>query len=196
MQRRVLLQAAVCSVLSLGMVGHARALGETIELRRAMLSPAPEAEAWQLNADIDISLPGRLEEAVNRGVPLHFILEVDVARSRWYWLNEKLVSLNQVFRLSFNALSRSFRVSSLQNQQQYPTLSEALADLGQLRNLRVAPLDRIKLDSNTFGFARMRLDVSQLPKPLQLSAITNKELTLQSEWTRLQFPDPASNTAR
>ncbi len=196
MQRRALLQAAVCSVLSLGIAGKAQALGETIELRRATLSPAPDAEAWQLNADIDISLPGRLEEAVNRGVPLHFILEVDVARSRWYWLNEKLVSLNQVFRLSFNALSRSFRVSSLQNQQQYATLSEALADLGQMRNLRVAPLDRIKLDSNTYGFARMRLDVSQLPKPLQLSAITNKELTLQSEWTRLQFPDPASNTAR
>jgi len=42
---------------------------------------------------------------------------------------------------------------------------------------------------------RMRLDPAQLPKPLQLSAITNRELRLESPWKRFIFLPPHA-TAR
>ena len=38
----------------------------------------------------------------------------------------------------------------------------------------------------------MRLDVTQLPKPFQLSALTNREWTLDSDWKKFPFrPEPA-----
>jgi hypothetical protein len=36
----------------------------------------------------------------------------------------------------------------------------------------------------------MRLDPAQLPKPLQLSALTNRELRLESLWKRFIFLPP------
>jgi Domain of unknown function (DUF4390) len=192
--RRAFVLASLLAAIGL-QTPAASAAGESIELKRAVIGAVQESDAWILNAEADITLSGRLEEALSRGVPLYFVLEADVVRSRWYWLNEKLLNASLTIRLSFNALSRTYRVSSLLAQQQVGSLAEALAELGQVRGWRVLPLDRLKLDSNVSGFARLRLDVNQLPKPLQISAITNKELSLQSEWTRLQFSE-APSTAR
>lgn len=188
LQRLILVVGLLCSAAI-----HA---AESIEIRNASLVASGEADAWLLSADIEVQLSGRLEEAVNQGVPLFFVLELDVAKPRWYWWNDKLISTSQSIRLSFNALSRSYRVSSLQSQQSFATLAEALQDLGRLRGWRVAPLDRFRPDSATLGFVRLRLDVSQLPKPLQVSAITNKALTLQSEWTKLLPIEAPSSIGR
>ena len=39
---------------------------------------------------------------------------------------------------------------------------------------------------------RMRLDAAQLPRPLQVSALTNRELHLESPWKQFIFqPSPA-----
>jgi hypothetical protein len=38
----------------------------------------------------------------------------------------------------------------------------------------------------------MRLDVTLLPKPFQLSAITSRELNLESPWRRFAFRPPAA----
>jgi len=35
---------------------------------------------------------------------------------------------------------------------------------------------------------RMRLDVTQLPKPFQVNAITNREWNLASDWHELAVP--------
>jgi hypothetical protein len=46
----------------------------------------------------------------------------------------------------------------------------------------------------------MRLDVTLLPKPFQLSALTSRELTLESPWRRFSFrpqpPPPAPVESR
>ena len=41
----------------------------------------------------------------------------------------------------------------------------------------------------------MRLDVALLPKPFQLSAITSRELNLESPWKRFTFRPPAAPPA-
>jgi hypothetical protein len=41
----------------------------------------------------------------------------------------------------------------------------------------------------------MRLDPAQLPKPLQLSALTNRELRLESPWKRFIFVPPRAAAA-
>jgi hypothetical protein len=47
-------------------------------------------------------------------------------------------------------------------------------------------------DANYEAAVRMRLDVTLLPKPFQLSAITSRDLNLESPWRRFTFRPPAA----
>ncbi len=47
--------------------------------------------------------------------------------------------------------------------------------------------DRIASGQGYVGSIRMRLDTSQLPKAVQVMAMTNRDWTLASEWRRFNF---------
>jgi hypothetical protein len=42
----------------------------------------------------------------------------------------------------------------------------------------------MKMEGNYMAVARMRLDIAQLPKPLQVNALTDNDWTLDSDWYR------------
>ena len=46
-----------------------------------------------LNAEFDLAFNPTLEEALQKGVPLYFVFEFELLRPRWYWLDEKVLSL-------------------------------------------------------------------------------------------------------
>jgi hypothetical protein len=97
-------------------------------------------------------------------------------------------------RLSYHAVSRHYRLSSGLLQQQFATLEEALNVLRRLRSWLVIDRSVVLADANYEGALRMRLDTTLFPKPFQLSALTSRELTLESGWKRFVFrpaPTPA-----
>ena len=49
-------------------------------------------DGYYLEATFEIALTRALEDALNKGVPLHFLVEFELIRPRWYWLNEKVVN--------------------------------------------------------------------------------------------------------
>ena len=59
-----------------------------IELRNAALVAGDEG--YFLEADFEIVLNPTLEDALNKGVPLYFLLEFELIRPRWYWFSEKV----------------------------------------------------------------------------------------------------------
>ncbi|WP_374340134.1 DUF4390 domain-containing protein [Methyloversatilis sp.] len=144
-------------------------------------------DGYQLSTDIGITLSPRLEEAVARGVALYFVLEFEISRPRWYWLDEDVVERSQTYRLSYHALTRQYRVSTGALHQSFDTLAEALRLVGRLRSWPVVELSRLKAGESYVASLRLRLDVTQLPKPFQLSAIGNRDWTLESDWQRWGF---------
>ena len=158
------------------------ARAEGIEVRHAALVAGEEG--YFLEADFEIALNATLEDALNKGVPLYFLLEFEVSRPRWYWLNEKVLSTQQRYRLSYNVLTRQYRlgVGSLYNN--FGALPEALDFLSRVRRRQVLE-PRVLTPGNTYtAGVRMRLDVSQLPKPFQLNALASREWNFGSEWHR------------
>src|SRR3954471_9262639 len=87
--------ALLACVFALGVSTLARAEG--IEVRNAALVAG--RGGYFLEADFEITLNPTLEEALNKGVPLYFLLEFEVMRPRWYWLNEKVLNTQQQYRL-------------------------------------------------------------------------------------------------
>lgn len=140
-----------------------------------------------LAADFAFDLNSRLVEAVANGVPLYFVVEFELTRRRWYWFDDKAAAKRIQIRLSYHALSRHYRLSTGVLQQNYPTLEEALNVLRRVRGWLVIDRNVQLADANYEGAVRMRLDVTLLPKPFQLSALTSRELNLESPWRRFTF---------
>jgi len=141
-------------------------------------------EGYALSADFRFELSPSLEEAVNRGVVLYFVADFELTRERWYWLDEKLLSRSLTYRLSYHALTRQYRLSTGGLHQSFDSLGEALAVLRRLRNWLVIPRDdaRIVAGGSYQAAMRLQLDVRQLPRPFQISALGNKDWTLTSDW--------------
>ena len=174
--------AALLLALLFSALGALAAQPHGIEVRRAVVVPAEDF--YVLDADIDITLSAPLEYALHKGIPLYFQLEFEMVRSRWYWFNEKPVTLQQRYRLSYSALTRQYRIGVGAFYQNFVTLSEALQVLSRVR--RREDLDPGALSKGLVYMAglRLRLDTSQLPRPFNLNALGSREWSLGSDWYR------------
>lgn len=177
------LAGAVLLALSLFLPVAANAEG--IEVKSAELEMVEEAVV--LNADLDISLSPALEDALNKGVPLNFITDFELKKPRWYWFDETIASTQQHFRLSYHALTRQYQLSSNGQFQNFATLGDARRELGKVRGWQVVDKGLAKKRTPYVAGLRMKLDLTQLPKPLQVNALASKEWSLDSEWHRWNF---------
>ena len=143
------------------------------------------ADGWTLDAAFDVQFSQRLEEAVNRGVPLYFVVEFELARPRWYWFDEKPVQLSQTYKISYTPLLRQYRLSVGSVYQNFTRFDEVTRVLSRLRGWHVSDKGALKKDVIYQAGIRMRLDTTQLPKPVQLNAIASRDWTLASDWHRL-----------
>ena len=168
-------------------------LAAEIEIANPQITASEDG--FVVSADFSFELNERLEEAVTKGVVLYFVTEFEMTRPRWYWLDEKVVSRNQTHRLSFHALTRQYRLSKGGLHQSFDTLSEALRVLSRLRNWVVidgrAEKPVVQAGDTYMAALRMRLDINQLPRPFQISALGNKDWSLASEWKVWQTTLPA-----
>ncbi|HEY2628387.1 MAG TPA: DUF4390 domain-containing protein [Usitatibacter sp.] len=141
-------------------------------------------DGWQLNAEFNIAFSPRLEEAVNRGVPLYFVVEFEIARPRWYWFDEKPIQLSQTYKISYTPLLRQYRISVGSASQNFTRFDDVARVLSRLRGLPVASKAALGAGVEYQAGVRMRLDTAQLPKPFQFDAISSRDWTLASDWYR------------
>jgi hypothetical protein len=169
---------AIISLLLLALTARA----DNIEVRSAAVSL--HEDSYSVDADLEIMLTQTLEDILSKGVPLNFLLEFELIRPRWYWLNDKVVAVAQQYKLAYNPLTRQYRISLGTIYQNFATLAEAIRFLSRPRNVPVA--DKAVLQSGTAYSAsvRMRLDVSQLPRPFQITVLGSREWNMSSDWFR------------
>lgn len=140
-----------------------------------------------LNAEFEFSLNPTLEEALEKGIPLYFVLDFELTRGRWYWLDEKVAQTALVYRVSYNALTRQYRVASGLLTQMFNSLEEVERFIGRITSRPVASADALTKGARYDAAVRLRLDVNQLPKPFQVNALASREWTLASDWQRWSF---------
>lgn len=153
-------------------------------------------DGYALSADLDFELPSRLEDALVNGVPLIFLVEFELSRPRWYWLDERIAQPTLRLRLTYHALTRQFRISTGALHQSFATLDEALRALSRIRGWLVLERAQVRAGAAYDCFLRVRLDSSELPRPFQVSAMTQREWLLASSWKRWRFTAPADRGAR
>jgi hypothetical protein len=146
----------------------------------------PTADGYLLNAESDIAFGVALEQAVQKGFDLHFILEFQLLAPRKYWFDEVIASVNQHVTLRYHALSRQYLViredANKKNQQKsFATLAEAEEELAFVSDFKVLQNTTLKSDTQYKAILLMRLDKSRLPKAFQVDAINSNDWKMTSQ---------------
>jgi len=178
------LRLLVTLLLALALGWGAASRASNIEISRIAIEGADEGYA--LDADFRIELNPRLEDAIDKGVALYFQVEFELTRKRWYWFDDS-VRRQLMLRLSYHALTRQYRISSGALYQSFSALPDALRVLSRVRSWQVLERTEVGAGTDYEAGLRMRLDVTQLPKPFQVNALTSREWNLASEWRRWPF---------
>ncbi len=122
-----------------------------------------------LNLDFSarVSLPKTAEDAMMRGVPIYFVAEATLLRGRWYWRDERVARVSRSWRVAFQPLTSTWRVSLAGLNQSYATLADALSSASRSASWRLAELSQLDPDKAYYLQFSYRLDTTQLPGPMQ-----------------------------
>ena len=166
--------------------GSPAVAAEGIEFVDATLSATDEG--YSLSSNFSVELTHALEDALSRGIPLHFKLQIEVSRPRWYWLDDVAIKSSRNIRISYNVLTRQYRASvdgSL--YRSFAQLDDMLALLRHPGRWLVGEPNALKADANYTVAIQFGLDVSQLPKTIQVTALGSGDWKMSSGWTRFNF---------
>jgi len=132
------------------------------------LAVARGDEAVELDFAVRFALPPPVEDALRRGIPLHFAARATLLRSRWYWRDERVSRASRSWRLSYQPLTSAWRVTQGGLHQSYESLSDALLAMSRTSRWRIADADEIEPEKDYYVEFSWALDTTQLPRPMQI----------------------------
>jgi hypothetical protein len=154
------------------------------------------AQGYVLDADIDIALNRTLEDALVKGINLYFVVELELSRPRgWWWLDEDIAEPVRKLRIYYHLLLRRYIVETGYTTRTAETLSGALALLGKINEWQVLERGALKTGRRYDGRLRLRLDTTQLPKPLSITGVGGDNWDLITPWYEWSFDAPAPPAA-
>ncbi len=154
-------------------------------------------------ADIKFDLPSSIEDAMYKGVSLTFVCDAEIMRERWYWFDKAIAVSHRQARISYQALTRRWRVLpwsdadgasglGVQMAQAYETLPEALAAVQRIYGWRLAVEGDVSNGAYVVSL-NYRLDTSQLPRPLQIGLLGQGDWSIGATTRqRVQLTDNGS----
>ncbi|HEY4644667.1 MAG TPA: DUF4390 domain-containing protein [Steroidobacteraceae bacterium] len=139
---------------------------------------------YLLSTRLYLPLNERLRRALNDGVPLTLDLELEVASTRRYWLDEGVASLRQLFQLQYHAVSGRYLVRNLNSGEQtsFPTLDAAVEQLSHISGLPVLDQALIEGDRRYEFNLRVTLDLGDIPDALRVLMFWTDDWHRVSEW--------------
>lgn len=178
------LSVALLVVMSLFVSGVAQA-DTTVELQGLKLER--QDTGLYMSGQWRFDLPPALEDALLKGITLYFVTEVDVSQERWYFYNQRVAHAERHVRLFYQPLTRRWRVNispqpfnvsglGVSLGQSYDTAEDALNAVRRIVQWRIANAAEVSSDAKQTIAINFKLDLKQLPRPLQIGAAG------QSDW--------------
>ena len=148
-----------------------------------------------LSATLQFELPGQVEDALRQGIPMYFIADAQVQRERWYWSDQQLGVATRYFRLTHQPLTRRWRLhisntaftssgTGLALGQTYEQLEDAVAAIQRINRWKILEPAQLSATSGVSVQLRFRVDLSSLPRPLQIGALGRSGWNLQLSRTQ------------
>lgn len=143
--------------------------------------------ALYMSANWQFELPSALADALLKGITLYFVTEVEISQERWYVYNQRVARSERYVRLFYQPLTRRWRVNispqpfnvsglGMSLGQSYDSAEEAIAAVQRIVQWRIANASDYNPDAKQTISINFKLDLKQLPRPLQIGAVG------QSDW--------------
>jgi len=153
-----------------------------VEVRNASI--ALDEGVYELDAQLDLSLPGGARRAIDAGLTLRLNYQTEIGRVRRYLPDPEVASLVQSFELSYHALSQRYLVRNLNTGEQFDhgSLDGALERITEVRGLPL--IDSSLLEPGpTYEFrVRAEIDMRTVPDALSWLLFWTDEWSATSEW--------------
>ena len=141
---RILRQALGWLLLGPLLLAVSGARAQSVELKSLKLERRDAELTLEFNTRL--TLGPAIEDALQRGVPMYFVASTVVYRNRWYWRDERITRLSRSWRLAYQPLTGSWRVSLVGGLGQgYATLAEALAPLSRVSGWRLLEGEKLEI---------------------------------------------------
>ncbi|KQO24098.1 hypothetical protein ASF16_23590 [Acidovorax sp. Leaf78] len=135
-----------------------------------------------LSANLQVLLPELAEDALYKGIPMYFVAEAQVTRDRWYWYDRQVAETTRYLRLSYQPLTRRWRLNispvpftnsglGVVLGQTFDEYDDAMAAIQRFSRWKIAEGDVMDADTVHTVHFRFRLDTSQLPRPFQIGTV-------------------------
>ena len=180
--------AATVALLLWAGTGAARADAITPDISAMQLSRTDEG--LFLSANMQFELPAQVEDALRQGIPMYFTAEAQVQRERWYWSDQQLGTATRYYRLTHQPLTRRWRLhisnvafsssgTGLALGQTYEQLEDAMGAIQRISRWKILEPAQLTATSGVSVQLRFRVDLSALPRPLQISVLGRSGWNLQ-----------------
>jgi hypothetical protein len=157
------------------------------EARILRIEPLPQDGQLTMDLDVGLELTRSVLEVAEHGVPLYFTYDVQITAPRWWWFDKVLVQTTLSRRLIYNNLTQQWRVATGDLFLPAASQEDALQVIKQIRGWPIAPVDRFEPDVKYEGKVRIRLDTSQMARPLQLDVRNRGAWSMTSPWAPFDF---------
>lgn len=188
-----LLQSSKLFLLSILMTVSLNSAAESISVTRAEATLAPSGQ-MSVSSRFKTELPDQLKQALQQGVPLHFVLSYQLSAptvAAYRFKLEQMVNddSNVQYKLSFHPLTNRYRITVGTFSTEYNSLNTALLGIGAIVNWKVPGRSALSGTKAREAKAEIRLVMStaKLPKPFQINALTSKDWYLDSGWKSLSI---------
>jgi hypothetical protein len=162
------------------------AIAGTVNVLQAKIES--EEDGYRFVGEFALELSRDLEDGIVRGIPVTFATEVVITHPRWFWFDEKVIHAVQSVRITYNVWTRQYNAAINSGaQRSFGSLEEALALVLKPQHWRISDKSVLKSGEIYSVGVRLRLDINQLPKPILLTALNDKDWRLSSEWKRSNF---------
>ncbi|MGD8784998.1 MAG: DUF4390 domain-containing protein [Thioalkalispiraceae bacterium] len=158
------------------------ALGDAFTIRTVQTKLMDKV--YTLSAQIEYQFSEAAIEALENGVPLIVLIDIEVERERNWWLDEEVAELQQGYLLLYHALTEKYIVNNLNSgaQVNYDTLHGAVAGLGEISNLPILDANLASSDARYVVRLHTYLDLEALPAPMRPVAYISSQWRLESDW--------------
>ena len=148
-----------------------------------------DGDALLLSATMNWVLPDLVQDALLKGIPVHFIAEADMLQERWYWRDQQLLNAARYMRLSYQPLTRRWRLYTgsqpfegqglgVALSSSFETLEEAVQSMQRIVRWRIGHVADLPSSGNAMLQLRFRIDLSHFPRPLQIGALGRSDWNL------------------
>jgi hypothetical protein len=187
LSRRVLVAFFLTIAGLWGSFACADALDGVLEVRSAYVNV--DSGVFLLHARIEYPDNPVIRDALRDGITLTFELDTRVERERRLWFDAEVVALTLRRELAYHAVSERYVVKDVRSgdQQSYPTLEEALTQLGTVDGWPI--LVEPQLDGGMYHVSvRAGVRRGRLPASLRALMFWTDDWHRTSEWYSWSLP--------